>query len=203
MTDYDALDHGISWKWKRSFDLIKDGAAPTEVAMAAIRALTATLRHEGGLSALDELTCIAEHVISGRESGGDALAQVKRAERTAGGTDHIRDAVHVTKQLIIEIAQGAIPLVSCREEICERFCRHVIEQKCFARARSRLIGEAWSTYAEQAMWQAEIREALKEDLAKIVQCLIRDPSGKTVIAPRHPRVKPIPIDVLLNTPLDE
>jgi hypothetical protein len=203
MADYDALDHGVPWKWKKAFTLVQRGAAFPEVVSSVAKALTATLRYEGGLPCFDSLTTIAEDVATGRESGGDALAQIKRIEHAAWDIGHIRDAAHIAKQLIIEIAQGDIPSVSYCEEISKRFCMELIEQKCFARARSKLIGETWSSYAEYMIWHAEVREAMQDDLRKIVQQLIQDPSGKSIRAPRHPRPKRIPTEVLLDMPLDE
>src|SRR5207248_420914 len=134
------------------------GAAPPDVAKMLIKALATTLKYEGGLPCFDELALIVEGVAVGRESGGDALAHVKRVERAAGGSGHIRDAGQIVKRLIIEIAQGDMPSISCREEITERFCKELIEQKCIVRARSKLIGVTWSSFEEQTMWQVEVFE---------------------------------------------
>lgn len=179
MPDQDVIDRTLPHRWRRASRLARGGADAPTVALAANRALAATLRASGGCPGLPELS---RGIVTCADAGpgGSWVPQWDEIGRRAGSHKNTRIAHQVGYALLGSGDLAATPSKAA-ERLALGLAARLVDHYFFSRIRPELVRTRFGNLAAEAEFESDCLQQLP--LNKFASQLVRHPDGNSIRAP--------------------
>ncbi len=201
MAELDRFDKTFTAGWRAAFNYARGGtASDREVGDKLMKSLAKTLREQGGVPGLREMS---EVVVSGLGSPLDEhFAALDRIVRNHHGHRQTKVAAGAAKFLLVsqEAVTAPGPGTGVVDQFVTRACEAIIEHKFFANARQHLVTEGkLPDHAAAYDWQRRIEHLNRPAVERIAGQLLENPSAEGLRAPR----RTVPTESISTLPYED
>ena len=187
MAELDRFEKSFTAGWRAAYNYARGGtASDSEVSDKLMKSLAKTLREQGGVPGLREMSGV---VVSGLGSPLDEhFAALDRIVRDHHGHRHTKVAAEAAKFILV--SQGALTGSGAASDVVEQFavrtCESIIEHKFFGNARQHLVTEGkLPDHGAAYDWQHRLERLNQPALERIAGQLRESPSAEGLRAPRR------------------
>ena len=187
MAELDRFEKSFTAGWRAAYNYARGGtASDSEVSDKLMKSLAKTLREQGGVPGLREMSGV---VVSGLGSPLDEhFAALDRIVRDHHGHRHTKVAAEAAKFILV--SQGALTGSGAASDVVEQFavrtCESIIEHKFFGNARQHLVTEGkLPDHGAAYDWQHRLERLNQPALERIAGQLLESPSAEGLRAPRR------------------
>lgn len=202
MAELDRFEKNFTSGWRAAYNYARgEAASDGEVSDKLMKSLAKTLREQGGVPGLREMS----EVIAGGLSSplDEPFTALDRIVRAHDGHRHTKLAAEAAKFILVSQEGRTGP--DAASDIAERFavraCESIVEHKFFANARQYLVTEEkLPGHAAAYDWQHRLERLYQPALERIAGQLLESPSAEGLRAPRR-TVPKDPTSALLHQDL--
>jgi hypothetical protein len=163
-----------------------------------LKALTETLRSNGGIAGLMAYGAVLEAKMAAVLSLAEARARVRAIARSQEQTPYALVVQKAVERCLAENVSGAAALVPGAITVAEAVCCTLMETELFGRVRPAMVGAQFPDHAAFDRYVADCRELLGPQLVRVSENLSRDPTAARLRAPPTRRRR-APTATILNT----
>lgn len=200
MPDLDIIERKLRPGWRPAYNLVKGNQPTEEVARAIIKALAQCLREQGGQPQLHEVAQLVQLRDSGRLNGrslADVAAKLEHGMTTLGGKLLAQAVLRPSlSDPASTLLQGPPDVRVAREYLVMR-----IQNELFAQQRDYLVGKCFPSRDAAIRYEANLLALMDSDLDGLARNLARDPSARSLRAPRRRAQGRRTTEALLKEPL--
>lgn len=200
MPDGDVVSSSIHHRWRSAYAGLKGTATPHEVAPRVLKALTETLRANGGVGGLHGYGVVVEACVAGKLTAAEARTNARLVAQSQEQTPFAL-IVHkaVDRCLVAPISETAV-LAPGVLTVVDAICIVVMDHALFGRVRPALVGERFPNHEAYDDFVADCRALLAPALEHLGKSLSRDPSAARLrAAPMRRRAHRSSTAAILNT----
>ncbi len=187
MAELDRFERSFTAGWRAAYNYTRGGtASDSEVSDKLIKSLAKTLREQGGVPGLREMSEVIAGGLGSRLD--EPFAALDRIVRDHHGHRHTKVAAEAAKFILV--SQGALTGSSAASGVIEQFvartCEAIIEHRFFANARQHLVTEEkLPDHGAAYDWQHRLERLNQPALERIAGQLLESPSAERLQAPRR------------------
>lgn len=200
MPDGDVISSSIQHRWRSAYAGVKGGASAHEVAPRLLRALTDTLRSNGGIAGQTDYGSVVEARVAGELTSTEARAKARLIARSQEQTPFALIVRRAVDRCLVGPVSASAALAPGVLTVAEVVCTALMDAELFERIRPVLVGERFLDHAAFDRFVAECHAVLAPGVARIAESLSRDPSASRLRAnPTRRRSRRPTTATILNT----
>ena len=187
MAELDRFEKSFTAGWRAAYNYARGGtASDSEVSDKLMKSLAKTLREQGGVPGLREMSEVVESGLG--LALDEPFAALDRIVRDHHGHRHTKVAAEAAKFILVsqEAATALGPASGVVEQFVVRTCEAIIEHKFFGNARQHLVTEGkLPDHGAAYDWQRRLEQLNQPAIEKIAGQLREKPSAERLQAPRR------------------
>lgn len=199
MPDGDVISGRVQHRWRSTLARLRGGATLDEVAAHANRALTQTLRSNGGIAGQATYGTIVDARARGELTPAEARVQARLVYRAQEQTPFALIVLRAVERRLASPIEGASALQPGTITVAEAVCAEVINTQLFEQIRPVLVGQYFLDHAAFDHVVEQCHALVARGIAHISTSLSRDPSATRLrAAPIRRRARRPSTATLLN-----
>ncbi len=182
MPDGDVIASRVSREWRSSLARLRGGGSPEEIVPHLTRALTATLRSNGGIAAVDKYGALVDTYGRRDISAAAARAEARTLFREGVQTPFAMTVHRAVTRLLVSADAPSDALKPGATKVTEAVCAELVNNQLFERVRPNLVGDCFPDHTAFDTMVRQCNSLLSPSIDNIVASLARDPSASSLRA---------------------